>query len=447
MSASSSSAWLWDSTYLLYYNPKTQIYASPQPDGSWKYSDPPSSSTASTSRQPTSYSDIDEGTTLPEEQVWPDEEEPALQDLHAKTPLLRLVLAGPSSLISPPQAIALIDPAEPVSLGRDKSYTPRIRLKELPVSKSHATVCWIEEAVRDGRSEGYWGVVDNGSTHGTFLGSPELGKGKEKRLSESKVASSPHELKHLDTLRVGSTIFNAHIHPSLACSACSVATDSSNLIPLLPTEPVSAPKEAAPDAYVTKTKAQKEQERRDKMRGLKEQFLKPASAKAGPFDSTATTNNAASSSTKPGFIDRAAARRSRTGAAAKPPPTSSSSAAASSSPFFAVPGSRNAPDYSSTPSAPPSDPFGATSKGAVLLSKLGGGGSASSSISTPQGGLGTLIQPKSLAGGSREERPGLGSRPLSVVGGGGEASALGAGEKRGWREDVREANRKRFREM
>jgi hypothetical protein len=246
---------------------------------------------------------------------------------------------------------------------------------------------------------------------------------------------------------VGSTIFNVHIHASLACSDCSVVTDSSNLIPLLATEPVSAPKEAAPDTYVTKTKAQKEQERRDKMRGLKEQFLKPASAKAAPSWASPSTDGAASSS-KPAFIDRAAARRSRTGAPTQPSSVSSSYTG-SSSPFFAVPGSRTAPDYSSTPSAPPSNPFGATSKGAVLLSKLGGGDSASSSTSSTQSGLGTLIQPKSFTGGSREERPGLGSRSLTVVSGGEESSALGAagGEKRGWREDVREANRKRFREM
>lgn len=247
---------------------------------------------------------------------------------------------------------------------------------------------------------------------------------------------------HCSTIRVGSTIFNVHIHASLACSDCSIATDSSNLINLLPAEPAVAPKEAAPDAYITRTKAQKEQERREKMRGLKEQFLKPTVTKAAPSHSSPTTSDVASNPSAPAFIDRAAARRSRTGAPAKPPSASS----ISSSPFFAVPGSRNnAPDYSSSSSSPASNPFGATSKGAVLLSKLGGDGSASASPS--QRGLGTLIQPKSFAGGSREERPGLGSRPLAVVGGAGtEVSAVGA-EKRGWREDAREANRKRFRDM
>lgn len=197
--SASSSQWLWDSTHSLYYNPKTQVWAAPQSDGSWKYSEPASSSTAPAPRQATNYSDIDDGTALPEEQVWPDEEEPSMQDLHAKTPLLRLVLARPSSLISPPQNVVLFDPGEPVSIGRDRSYTPRIRLKELAVSKSHCTVAWIEEDVRNGWSEGYWGVVDNASTHGTFLGRAEQGREvKEKRLSETKVASSAYELKHLE---------------------------------------------------------------------------------------------------------------------------------------------------------------------------------------------------------------------------------------------------------
>jgi hypothetical protein len=195
--SASSSQWLWDSTHSLYYNPKTQVWASPQPDGTWKYSDPPS--TAPAPRQAMSYSDIDEPTALPEEQVWPDEEEPSLQDLHAKTPLLRLVLARPSSLLPSPQAVALVDPTESVSIGRDKSYTPRIRLKELAVSKSHCTLAWIEEGVREGRSEGYWGVVDNASTHGTFIGRAEQGMDvREQRLSETKTASSAHELKHLE---------------------------------------------------------------------------------------------------------------------------------------------------------------------------------------------------------------------------------------------------------
>lgn len=180
-------------------------------------------------------------------------------------------------------------------------------------------------------------------------------------------------------------------------------------------------KELALDAYVTRTKAQKEQDRRDEVRGLKEKFLKPV-VKSGGIQSTAGSSTPPAKTT---YINRAAARRSRTGPSAPPAP----------SPFFAVPGSRAAPDFAS----PPSNPFSESSKGAVLLSKLGG-----SAPSTPGSGLGTLIQPKAF-GGSLQERPGLGSRPLTVVDG--SASAQGSSGKRDWREEVRDQNRKRFKEM
>lgn len=191
-SMASSSAWLWDASHQLYYNSSTQVWAAPKADGTWQYSTPPASSTSS--RRATDYTDLDDPAALPEDQVWPGEEEPSMQDRHAHTPLLRLVLRSPSSLFPAPQAVALVDPTEPVSIGRDKSYTPRIRLKELPVSKDHAVVCWVEEDVRLGKSQGYWAVVDSGSTHGTFLGA----EGKEKRLGETKIASAPHELQHFE---------------------------------------------------------------------------------------------------------------------------------------------------------------------------------------------------------------------------------------------------------
>lgn len=192
------------------------------------------------------------------------------------------------------------------------------------------------------------------------------------------------------------------------------------------------------------------------MRGLKDQFLKPAGStpsKGLPDVKGSTTIDGTPAEARPAFIDRAAARRSRTGVTTKPPratggpPPKPSTAA---SPFFAVPGSRAAPDYASSPSQPPADPFSATSKGALLLSKLGGGGSSAAVGSSPSSGagsgLGTLIQTKSVGSGARDERPGLGSRPLVAVGG--EDAGLGAGaagDKRGWRDDAREANRKRFK--
>ncbi|KWU42985.1 hypothetical protein RHOSPDRAFT_10769, partial [Rhodotorula sp. JG-1b] len=128
-------------------------------------------------------------------------------------------------VLPPAHKVASLDPGEPVSIGRDKSYERRIRLRELAVSKSHATLFWTVVV------GGYWAIVDNASTHGTFVRAE--GEKRFVRLSEAKVASVPHRLYHLDSIRIGSTTFSVHIHPSFACSVCSVASDSSNLIPLV----------------------------------------------------------------------------------------------------------------------------------------------------------------------------------------------------------------------
>lgn len=201
----SSSAWLWDAASRLYYNPTTFIWAAPQADGSWTYSTP-ASTTPTTSGATTPAPAIDggkeegelDGEPLPEEQVWPDEEESSFQDRFANVPLLRLVVLS-STVISSPHSIAPVDPADGLSIGRDKSFEKRVRLKELAVSKAHAAVFWMREWVGDER-EPCWCVSDSGSTHGTFLGRRwEMGGAvEETRLSSAKAASNPHELRHLE---------------------------------------------------------------------------------------------------------------------------------------------------------------------------------------------------------------------------------------------------------
>ncbi|GAA5869125.1 hypothetical protein JCM8547_008703 [Rhodosporidiobolus lusitaniae] len=485
--APSTSVWQWHPEYSLYFNPHSRTWAKVLDDGSWEYA--PANGTQdghkddkkTDSRTAVSYDDVDEGDVraveelikeakgemvVPAEQVWPgddDETDPVQLDPYAKAPLLRLVVhhpRPPDSVLPLSHCVATLDPSEPVSLGRDKSFERRIRLRELAVSKTHATVFWsVEPELEEG---GYWALVDNGSTHGTFLSSEGVGK---TRLSEAKVASMPHKLHHLDTLHIGSTTFSIHLHRTFACSACSVASDSSNLIPLT-SSPSDDPSAAPTNGYTGhKTKEEKEQDRKDLMKGLKEKLLKPAvgSPSSSSSSSAATSAKPASASTSsPAYINRAAARRQRDGPsqaspsskASKTPRTAVSTAAPS--PFFTVPGP--AASFSVAPtSAAKVDPFGAESKGAQMLSKLS---SASSAPGFRRGGtrLGTLIQPRtvdtsgSVGGGDRggeASRAGLGSRKLVQIeqiaasaGGGGKA-----GEKRDWREDVREASRKRFREM
>ncbi|KAJ2880573.1 hypothetical protein IWW38_005927, partial [Coemansia aciculifera] len=55
-------------------------------------------------------------------------------------------------------------------------------------------------------------IVDQGSTHGTFVNGS--------RLSDSKTASRPLRLHHLDQITIGQTTFQFHIHEQWVCAKC-----------------------------------------------------------------------------------------------------------------------------------------------------------------------------------------------------------------------------------
>jgi pSer/pThr/pTyr-binding forkhead associated (FHA) protein len=143
-------------------------------------------------------------------------------------PICRLVLQE-GRFITKKCRLAVIDGYSEVQFGRDASppgaSTPRIRLKDMEVSKLHATLFWDAE-----RAE--WAVVDMGSKHGTFVGSGE--DTNRVRLSAPREASKPKRLKHLDRLALGGTTFVAHVHENrLPCSDCSASGQGSDdLIPL-----------------------------------------------------------------------------------------------------------------------------------------------------------------------------------------------------------------------
>ncbi|KAI0316560.1 hypothetical protein OF83DRAFT_1126172 [Amylostereum chailletii] len=163
---------------------------------------------------------------------------PSAPPLPINRPTLRL-LVNQSTVLSRRHRLAILDGISEVQLARDAapacSDTPRIRLKELAVSKLHATIFWDET-----RHE--WAVVDMGSKHGTFVASGEI-EGQADltgqasagvRLSAPRVASVPRGLRHLDRLSIGGTTFLVHVHAEqLPCVECSAsASDAGDEIPL-----------------------------------------------------------------------------------------------------------------------------------------------------------------------------------------------------------------------
>lgn len=101
--------------------------------------------------------------------------------------------------------VALVDESG-MTIGRDRSWDARLRLPEMMVSKYHAMVFLDKQ-------EKLFYMIDNGSQHGTFV--------NEKRLSEPKQASLPYELRHNDTVKIGSTILKVHLHDmGWPCQAC-----------------------------------------------------------------------------------------------------------------------------------------------------------------------------------------------------------------------------------
>lgn len=151
---------------------------------------------------------------------------PARADSGASRSSLRfLVLQSP--VLPPRRKIAVLDVHDEVQVGRDaptSESTPRLRLKDMEVSKLHATVFWDKD-----RDE--WAVVDMGSKHGTFLRSTSSsGTAIETRLSGSRTASMPRPLRHLDQLSFGRTAFAVHIHSNgLPCEDCSPPDEFSSI--------------------------------------------------------------------------------------------------------------------------------------------------------------------------------------------------------------------------
>jgi hypothetical protein len=212
-------------------------------------------------------------------------------------PILRLVVLQ-SSVLASKRRVAVLDSYHEAQLGRDVqltgSVTPRIRLKEMEVSKLHATVYW------DG-SRKEWNVVDMGSKHGTFLQSGTASASSQAiglRLSQPRFSSIPRRLRHGDRLSIGGTTFAVHIHENQSpCQDCAVSDALE--IPLFP----AVQKRTRNVGPETEGQLQMPAKKRDAKRGmnmLKRCLLKLHDEPKDVISSTTGTDN---------YIDRAARRR------------------------------------------------------------------------------------------------------------------------------------------
>lgn len=248
--------------------------------------------------------------------------------------------------------------------GRDRSYTPRLRLPSMEVSKHHASIFAIFRKSQPDLSPCF-SVTDTGSTHGTFVYRPEKEHPKpihpssvhripEKafyRLSPAKHASRPFHLQHLDVIRFGiqSNLFEVHMHGNAwaSCPACQLSPDGVNEISLTPQARTAFDKDPSKlqvgkkDASKLKgSKHQMHLDSRKHLKALKDMYVKPI----------ALTHNSVDE--RPMYRDRASVRRERFQDLSEAPSTPS----------------RSEPTVSATPA-----PLDASNVGYRLLAKMANG--------------------------------------------------------------------------
>lgn len=223
---------------------------------------------------------------------------------------LRLVKLT-SDILPAHQNVAIVDSSlENISIGRDKVFTPRIRLAAMEVSKHHANVFPLK--ARRGTDTSF-AITDTGSTHGTYVlpypytstsSLPPLSA--YDRISPPKQASTPYVLQHQALIRIGQTVFQVHHHVSgwtSSCQDCTLLEDGSNEIALNSKPSSSSANKVKQDRqnlqpnHGGNRKIETEIARREAMKQLRTHHLGTDQGR----------NNADSQQ----YMDRAAARRSR----------------------------------------------------------------------------------------------------------------------------------------
>ncbi|KAJ7593071.1 hypothetical protein C8J56DRAFT_930306 [Mycena floridula] len=311
---------------------------------------------------------------------WPDGSETAFVRL--TRPLCRLVVSQTSILPSKHKVVA-VDNYSEMQFGRDPATggTPRVRLKEMQVSKLHATVYWDS-------ARGELNVVDMGSKHGTFLRSSSgpgssNGEGIGNRLSAPRVASLPRRLRHMDSLAIGSTTFLVHIHEDKApCHDCTGYE-----IPLFSTVTKRIP-DPAPTEPLVLSSRQVKSSARSSLTSLRRSLL------------TRHADDESTHSTGINYTDRSARRR----ALYTPSPSDAPGTTIASS-FLPPSRSEPLPEPIELVSQPPV-PVPPSNIGHRLLKMQGWEPGAALGIGDPGDGRFALVEPLTLA--TSIERAGLG---------------------------------------
>jgi hypothetical protein len=284
--------------------------------------------------------------------------------LRPNQPSFRLVVLQ-TSILPSKHRLAVIDGYSELQFGRDippaGSTTPKIRLKEMEVSKLHATAYWDA-------SRGEWGVVDMGSMHGTFLQPTATRVGNDPgvrlRLSPPRTASIPRKLHHMDRLTLGGTTFLVHMHEDrLPCQECSpTGGDEIPLFPVKKGAPAKRSREAAGlDIDPSSSSSYSPQPQKDPKKALtmlkqslltRHEVRSPSSRPASPGDASTL------------YVDRSARRRAMHPGSLPDTPGVSSPSARTNSP----PSRPKSPD---TVTSQPPTPLPTSNIGHRLLMKQG----------------------------------------------------------------------------
>ncbi|KAJ1901022.1 hypothetical protein LPJ66_001067 [Kickxella alabastrina] len=234
-------------------------------------------------------------------------------------------------------------------------------------------------------------IIDEGSTHGTFLNG--------QRLSAAKGASTPRQLQHMDRVSIGQTTVQVHVHAQWACAKCTSSGDNEICCwePMVTAAGVADEKKNRVDGASVGLRQQQQQRGRvEALDAIKRRYAAPAPMGAGP------------SRTRE-YVDRAKMRRQQQqGQGQGQGQGRSQSLAGREEASTAKPPSATKHMERGTPAAAP-QPIGQDNRGFALLCKIGW---------VPGSGLGAAesgrVDPVETTGNA--SRMGLGStaQPLAT---------------------------------